>query len=163
MVVANNHQVSGKAFVRVSMSVKVPDVVDNSTLLWLEFTFFEVPLYSDVMVPGKDQKGDPVANCIKNARHLVVLLPCDRGDTVLDVPEKNQRIGLCSINSFLETFKPCSTAALKVHPMGSKIRFDAKMEVGNNEMPHLANDDKGRAITEKLKIHSALTDPFWGW
>jgi hypothetical protein len=81
---------------------------------------------------------------------------------MLDITEQYKRIGLAYVNGFLEAFQPGCTPAPEMHTVNCEICFDAKMKVRNNEMTHLTNDNQCRAVTKKFKIHSALTNPFWG-
>ena len=82
---------------------------------------------------------------------------------MLDITEQYKRIGLAYVNGFLEAFEPGLAPAPEMHTMGCKVGLDAEMEVGDDEVALLSHYHKCRTIAEKFKVHSALTNPFWGW
>ena len=162
-MVPDDDQVAGKALVRDHVAVLVCDPIDHRPLFGLELAFVEEAIDTDVVVAGEHEDRDPFPDSGKDARHLVIFLPGQGRDAVLDIPKKDQVIRLCCINDRHEPLEPGDASTLEMHTMRRKISLDPEMEVGNNEVAFLSLNNKRRALFKKFKIHSGLTNPFWGW
>jgi hypothetical protein len=129
----------------------------------LEFTGLCKPFNADIMVAGKDDERDTGAQGFQDARHLMVFLPREGGDAVLDVSQQHETIRIGFVNRFLEPFEPVGAPAPEVQAMGRKVGLDPEMEVSDNEQTLLPFHHQCRPIADKFKIHNDLTYPFWGW
>ena len=123
----------------------------------------EEPLNADVVVSREDKDRDAAPDRIEDTRDLCPLLPGERRDAVLDVPQKDSRSGSVSSTVFMEPVKAFGAVALEMQAMCGKVGLDPEMEVGNNEQALGVLNDKRRAIFDKFQFHNGLTYPFWGW
>jgi hypothetical protein len=82
---------------------------------------------------------------------------------VFYIPEKDKEIGARRLYACNDASEPFCAPARKMPAMQGKVRLDAKMEVCNNQQALLVLNNKRGPVLNKLKVHSNLMKPFWGW
>jgi hypothetical protein len=147
----------------IHMAMQVSHAVKDGPVPGLEFPGLCKPFNADIMIAGKDQQRDTGAQGFQYPGHLMVFLPGEGWDAVLDVPQQHEPVGIGTVNRFLEPFKPVGAPAPEMQAVGSKIRLDPEMEVRNNEQPLIPFHHQCRPVADEFEVHNCLTYPFCGW
>jgi hypothetical protein len=156
-MMADDDEVTGKGGCRDHMAMQVPDTIDDSSVFWPYLGRLEVAFDPDVVVAGKYVHRYPLPECPENFRQLVKFLTGDRGDTVLDIPKKEEGIGVGTVNDLHQTLKPGSAPASEMEPVGSKVCFDPEMKVSDDEMALVSFDKQRGTFADKCQVHRGLT------
>jgi len=80
-----------------------------------------------------------------------------RRDAVLDIPEQNQSVRIGTIDDCKQPLHTVFAPAPEMEAVQRKVRFDAEMEISNNEIPLFTRNDKGRTVSDKFQVHNGFT------
>lgn len=145
------------------MPVEITNTVDDCTFFRTDLSRCAIPFDADIVVAGKQMQGDSVAESPEDPWQLVIFLPGDGRNAVLDIAEQHESVRICPVNDLQEPFEPCFAPAPEMNAMNCEIRLDSEMEIGNDKVSLLTRDYQRRTLTDKFQVHSGLTNPFWGW
>ncbi len=159
MVVADDDEVTGEFRVRMGVAVKVADAVDECALGREEFSGVKKATDTAVMVARSDGNRDPVAEFLQDARKFTVLLPARYRDVVFYVPQEEEEVGIRLFNAGEHALGPRGAPALDVDAVALEARFDAHVQVGDDQHAPVMLDQEGRAVLDKMKAHS-MSDKF---
>src|SRR5512145_2853177 len=102
------------------------------------------------MVARKYDKRHQLSEGFKDPGHLMIFLPGERGDTVLDVPQQYQQVGIGGFNRLYYAFQAGLAPAPEMKTMDREVSLYSEMQVRDDKDTFLILNDECRSISKKF-------------